>query len=179
VEAIRPDTAQGEEPELPIYERSRGLGSTSEVDFWTGKEVREVVHSHLNYVVADTKRWEQSAAYRIDKHSAVECFVKNAGLRFAIPYLHHGEPHDYQPDFIVRLKGEDDQYLILETKGYDPLEDVKRQAAERWVAAVNADVRHGQWRYAIAHAIAEVDRILDRIQVSPPRRLRDAVSPPR
>lgn len=30
------------------------------------------------------------------------------------------------------------------TKGYDPLEDVKRAAAERWVAAVNADGAYGQ-----------------------------------
>ena len=44
-------------------------GSTAEVDFWTAKPVREVAKSHLNYVVADTK-WEQSAAYHLDTHSA-------------------------------------------------------------------------------------------------------------
>jgi type III restriction enzyme len=65
--------------------------------------VREVLHSHLNYVVADTKIWEQSAAYILDTHGAVECFVKNAGLGFAIPYVHNGRPHDYVPDFIARL----------------------------------------------------------------------------
>ena len=52
------------------------------------------------------QKWEQSAAYIIDTHPAVEAFVKNAGLGFAIPYLHNGQPHDYVPDFIVRLKGE-------------------------------------------------------------------------
>ena len=68
-------------------------------------------------------------------------FVKNAGLGFAIPYLHNGEHHEYLPDFIVRLAGGGERYLILETKGYDPLQDVKRQAARRWVRAVNAGDR--------------------------------------
>jgi hypothetical protein len=33
-------------------------------------------------------------------------------------------------------------YLVLETKGFDDLADVKAAAAERWVAAVNADGQH-------------------------------------
>ena len=106
VEAIKPDKSLGEAPEIPRYETSRGPGSTAEVDFWTSRDVREVIHSHLNYVVADTKKWEQAAAYTIDKHEKVYAFVKNAGLGFAIPYLHNGQPHDYMPDFIIRLKCE-------------------------------------------------------------------------
>ena len=40
--------------------------------------------------------------------------------------------------------------LILETKGgRDEVADVKAQAAERWVAAVNADGRYG--RMALQH----------------------------
>jgi type III restriction enzyme len=75
----------------------------------------------------------------IDNHKAVDAFVKNAGLGFAIPYLHNGQMHDYEPDFILRMKGGNGDVplnVILETKGYDPLKYVKRQAAERWVAAV-------------------------------------------
>src|SRR6266566_1011574 len=56
-------------------------------------------------------------------------FVKNAGLGFAIPYLHNGEPHDFEPDFIVRLNDSSNRHLIIETKGYDPLAEVKQQAA--------------------------------------------------
>ena len=67
LEAIRPDASQGEAPEVPRYETTRGGGSTADVDFWTSREVREVVKSHLNYMVADTKQWEQSAAYFLDK----------------------------------------------------------------------------------------------------------------
>jgi type III restriction enzyme len=150
VEAIQPDKSMGEAPEIPRYETSRGLGSTAEVDFWTSKDVREVIHSHVNYVVADTKKWEQAAAYIIDKHEKVDAFVKNAGLGFAIPYLHNGQPHDYMPDFIIRLKCEPPIYLILETKGFDELAEIKAQAAKRWVDAVNAEGSYGIWEYAVA-----------------------------
>jgi type III restriction enzyme len=110
----------------------------------------------VNYLVADTKRWEQSAAYFIDTHPEVEAFVKNAGLGFAIPYLHNGQTHDYVPDFLIRLKGQPCMHLILETKGYDPLAQVKAQAAKRWVAAVNADGQYGRWHYAVATRPEEV-----------------------
>jgi type III restriction enzyme len=156
IEAIKPDTAAGEAPELPAIEANRPNGTTGEVDFWTSRDVRPVNKSHVNYVVADTKQWEQSAAYFIDKHDAVEAFVKNAGLGFAIPYLHNGDMHDYEPDFILRLKADPPLNVILETKGYDPLKDVKRQAAERWTAAVNADGRHGRWQYQLIERISDV-----------------------
>src|SRR5262249_3963585 len=129
--------------------RSRGPGSTAEVDYWTSKDVRPVVHCHLNYVVADTGKWEQQAAYLIDTHPAVKAFVKNAGLGFAVPYFHNGQDHDYYPDFLIRLACEPMVHLILETKGYYPLEEVKRAAAERWVSAVNAEGSYGRWRYLL------------------------------
>lgn len=165
VEAIKPDAAQGEAPEIPRYETSRGPGSTAEVDFWTSRDVREVVHSHVNYVVADTKQWEQSAAYFLDTSELVDAFVKNAGLGFAIPYLHNGQVHDYMPDFIIRLKG-NAGHLILETKGYDELAAVKAQAARRWVAAVNADGTYGRWHYAIVRRPAEIPEVLKKAVVA-------------
>lgn len=159
--AIQPDASQGEAPEVPQYETSRGPGSTADVDYWTSKDVREVVKSHLNFVVADTKVWEQSAAYILDSHPMVESFVKNAGLGFAIPYLHNGQPHDYVPDFIVRLKTIPVVHLIIETKGFDPLADVKGAAAQRWVSAVNADGTFGSWRFAMARKVDEVRDVID------------------
>ncbi|MBA3468342.1 MAG: DEAD/DEAH box helicase family protein [Herpetosiphonaceae bacterium] len=160
LEIIRPDTAQGEDPEIPRYETTRGPGTTADVDFWTRRDVREVVHSHVNYVVADTDLWEQSAAYLIDTHPAVAAFVKNAGLGFAIPYLHNGQTHDFIPDFIIRLKGEPQRHLILEIKGYDLLKSVKRAAAARWVAAVNADGRYGFWQFALAERVPDVRTLI-------------------
>jgi len=161
VSAIQPDASQGEAPEVPRYEMSRGPGSTADVDYWTSRDVREVVKSHLNYVVADTERWEQQAAYLIDTHDAVEAFVKNAGLGFAIPYLHNGQPHDYVPDFIIRLQGIPHTHLVLETKGFDERAEVKAAAAERWVNAVNADGQHGTWRFAMVRSAPAVRSVLD------------------
>jgi type III restriction enzyme len=162
VESIRPDTSQGEAPEIPRYETSRGPGSTADVDYWTSKDVREVTRSHLNYVVADTGKWEQQAAYVLDTHPAVTSFAKNAGLGFAIPYIYNGQPHDYVPDFIVQIAGNAPRFLVLETKGFDELAEVKAAAASRWVAAVNADGRFGQWKYGMARKVDDVGRVLDR-----------------
>jgi type III restriction enzyme len=160
LEALRPDTSEGEAPEVPRFESTRGPGSTADVDYWTSREPVPIERSHVNYVVPDTKRWEQAAAYYIDKHKAVHSFVKNAGLGFAVPYLYNGQMHDYMPDFIIRLKSDSSHHVILETKGYDPLEDVKRAAAERWVAAVNAEGTYGRWAYRIAKKTTEVSGII-------------------
>jgi type III restriction enzyme len=159
-EAIRPDTTAGEVPEIPRYEMHRGPGSTDDVDFWTSRDVREVIHSHLNYVVADTKKWEQTAAYYLDTNANVISFAKNAGLGFAIPYFHNDQDHDYVPDFLVRLNP---GTLILETKGYDPLEAIKVAAAQRWVDAVNADGNHGRWFYRVVHKVADVPAVIEEI----------------
>ncbi|MBL8525100.1 MAG: hypothetical protein JNN20_15530 [Betaproteobacteria bacterium] len=163
VEAIRPDEAAGEAPEIPRYESRRGPGSTAEVSYWTSRPIREVRKSHVNYLVADTDKWEQTAGYYIDKHPRTHSFVKNAGLGFAIPYLHNGEAHEYLPDFIVRLTDSADSFAIIETKGYDELEDIKRSAAERWVRAVNADGQFGVWRYAVVRNPHHVTDLITQI----------------
>ncbi|MEO8193138.1 MAG: type III restriction endonuclease subunit R, partial [Gemmatimonadales bacterium] len=163
LEQIQPDVSAGESPELPRFDSLGETGSTADVDFWTSKDARPVERSHVNYVVADTAVWEQQAAFYIDHHRAVEAFVKNAGLGFTIPYMHNGEMHDFIPDFLVRLKknGAGPVHLILETKGYDPLREVKESAASRWVNAVNADGRFGVWKFRMANSVADVSYILD------------------
>lgn len=162
VEAIRPDSSDGNEaPEIPRYESARPRGSTAEVDFWTSKKVREAIHSHVNFVVMDTIRWEESATYYIDNHTRTEAFVKNQGLGFAIPYLYNGQIHDYLPDFLIRLAGDAGTTLILEIKGHDELAQVKAAAAQRWVDAVNADGAFGKWDYAIAYNPNDVPRLID------------------
>ena len=159
---VRPDVSAGEAPELPRYERLRGVGSTADVDFYTKREPYPVTKSHVNAVVPDTGRLEQSAAYRIDRHPQVSAFAKNAGMGFGIPYLHDGQTHDYLPDFLIQLRHDEERYLILETKGYDPLKEVKKSAAERWVAAVNADGGHGQWQYRMVSGADEIDEAINK-----------------
>ena len=168
-DAIKPDLSQGEAPIVPVYEARRGPGSTGEVDFWTSREVREVLKSHINYVVADTRTWEESAAYLIDTNDAVDAFVKNAGLGFAIPYFYNGEAHDYVPDFIVRLKTEPPLHLIIEVKGYDERADIKAQAAQKWVDAVSADGAYGRWAYGLARKPSEVKELIAEAAVNSQR----------
>jgi type III restriction enzyme len=160
---IKPDTSQGEAPELPVYERNRKEGTTADVDFWTSRDCREVIKSHLNAVVADTKSWEQQATFYIDKHPKVESFVKNAGLGFAIPYNYKSQSHDYEPDFIIRLKDEKPIHLILETKGFDEKKDFKIGAANRWVKAVNAEGTYGHWEYRCVEKMTEVAKTIDEV----------------
>ncbi len=150
--AIVPD--ESETPEFPRYEAHRGTGSTGDVDFWTSKTVRESLRSHLNYVVADTQQWEQTAAFYLESDSHVLSFVKNFNLGFAIPYSHSGESREYLPDFLARIQVNGDEVgtLILETKGFDPLAGAKEAGARRWVAAVNADGAHGRWAYRLVRA---------------------------
>jgi type III restriction enzyme len=125
--------------------------------------VSEAARCHLNWVVCDTQRWEQSAAFFIDTHPVVAAFVKNAGLGFAIPYLDGANWHDYVPDFVVRLCG--GHHMVLEVKGYDPLKDVKKAAAERWARAVSADGRYGKWSYTRVERPGDVVRVLGELGV--------------
>jgi type III restriction enzyme len=70
------------------------------------------------------------------------------------------QTHDYVPDFIIRLKTPENSNLILETKGCDPLTEVKRDKARRWVAAVNADGKYGTWAYALCRKPEEVSKAI-------------------
>jgi type III restriction enzyme len=74
--------------------------------------------------------------------------------------VHNGERHDYLPDFVVRLSREGERYLLLETKGFDELVEVKKSAAERWCAAVTADERYGSWIYRVAYSVGDVAEFL-------------------
>jgi type III restriction enzyme len=137
--------------------------ATKDIEVWTGKEVREALHTHVNLVVNDTLVWEQSAAYLLDIHAGVAAFVKNFGLNFTIPYAYNGEPHDYLPDFVARIVGEAERYLIVEIKGadWDGRTEIKAQAARRWCAAINATEKFGTWEYLLARRVGDVKVWLD------------------
>src|SRR5206468_2531951 len=111
----------------------------------------EIERSHLNLVVLDTAQWEQTTAFYLDRDPHVVAFAKNFNLGFAIPYSHNGEAREYLPDFLVRIRLGDREVgtLILETKGYDLLKEAKEAGARRWVAAINAHRRHGDWAYRL------------------------------
>ena len=134
-------------PKWPIIPQgASGRGSTLYVDFHTTKPIHPVNHCHLNAMVADTQKWEQSAAFILDTHQGVKRWVKNDRLGFFIPYRRGVLPAKYFPDFIAVT--DQDENLIIEIKGQaNDDADTKAKAASRWVQAVNRLGSQGTWRY--------------------------------
>lgn len=141
------ERSESERPRIPSG--SAGTRSTAGVNFFTTRKVWGTVSKcHLNLCVADTEKWEQSAAYCLDIHPAVAAWVKNDHLGLLIRYRKAGRLHNYVPDFIIRLA--DGRILIVEVKGQLGDAETKQAAALRWVAAVNRERRYGEWSYHLA-----------------------------
>jgi type III restriction enzyme len=138
---------------LAPYDR---LGSTRDVDFDTSKRVMPTSadYCHVSDVVADSG-WEHTVAERLEEMDEVRAYVKNDHLGFAIPYVLEGRPHDFIPDFIVRIDdghGDDDDdplNLIVEVSGRDlEAKRAKCEAARTlWVPAVNNRGEFGRWAF--------------------------------
>jgi type III restriction enzyme len=141
--------AKSESAEVAVIPQgAAGRGSTLFVDFHTTKPIAPVTKCHLNAMVADTKKWEQSAAFLLDAHPGVVKWVKNERLGLFIPYRDKGGSARYVPDFIAVT--DSGLNLIIEIKGeMKDKADVKAKAAERWVSAVNRLGEHGTWRYLL------------------------------
>lgn len=151
VNAIEPDTSQGEPPLLPILNSYRQVGSTSEVNFKTVKRTVFTSRSQIDQVVCDTKSWEEITVLQLERAKEfVKCYVKNDHLEFTIPYEYLGASHAYVPDFIVKLL--DNSTLILEIKGQeDDIDRAKYDAAKRWIRAINNWGKLGIWKFHVCH----------------------------
>jgi type III restriction enzyme len=151
--AIEPDTAAGEAPILPIIERFRPIGSTSEVMFRTVRPAVGTTRSHISHVVLDAPKWEHSIAYRLGKMQAlVISYARNDHLDLTVPFEWLGVRHEHRPDYLVRFRRPDGTELriLLEIKGFETEEDRQKEtAAKRWVRAVNHHGQFGRWAYAL------------------------------
>lgn len=78
----------------------------------------------------------------------VYCYARNERLEFNIPYELYGNPHVYEPDFIVRLRNSVNVVLEIKGKQHEDT-DAKHQAAKRWVSAVNQWGRLGEWDFLV------------------------------
>ena len=147
VTRIEPDDSEGEPPLMPILNRYKQTGTTAEVDFKTTKPCFPTAMSHINQIVADTQQWEQSAAFRLEmaaRKGVLTCYAKNDHLGLSIPYEYLGVPHNYLPDYLVRVSN--GITLLLEIKGHEDNQDkAKHDAAKRWKAAVNNWGQCGIW----------------------------------
>jgi type III restriction enzyme len=155
-EAIRYENA--EQREL-VLDRDRPIRTTGDLGTWhTTKPCEYTRRSHINFCVYDST-WEATDAFQLDRHPAVEAWVKNEHIGFNIYYVYRGVVRRYYPDFIIRLvTGE---HLILETKGRDDDQNrSKRAFLQEWVEAVNADGRFGRWRAGVSFQPGDIHDIL-------------------
>ncbi len=162
-EAIEPDTESGEPPLLPVIERFRPIGSTSEVLFRTSRPCVGTTKSHISHVVLDAPKWEHSVAYQLEQIPEVIAYAKNDHLDFTIPYEWQGVRHEYRPDYLIRLRMPDGGELkvILEVKGFETEQDRQKEvAARRWVMAVNHHRELGQWAFAVCRKPEMLQSIL-------------------
>jgi len=157
---------------LAPYERT---GSTRQVDFDTSKDVMPTSpdRCHVSDVVSDSG-WETTVAERLEEMDEIVAYVKNDHLGFTIPYTRDGDPHDYLPDFIVRIHdGHEDDLLnlIVEVSGQDLESKKTKVAAARtlWVPAVNNLGEFGRWAFieigdpsAVQGSIRDFIRQLDK-----------------
>jgi type III restriction enzyme len=162
-EAIEPVTEAGEPPILPIIERFRPLGSTSEVLFRTVRPCVGTTKSHISHVVLDAPRWEHTVAYQLERMPEVIAYARNDHLDFTIPYEWQGTRHEYRPDYLIRWRCEDGSELkvILEVKGFETEQDRQKEiAARRWVRAVNHHGEFGRWEFVLCKDPARLKTFL-------------------
>jgi type III restriction enzyme len=165
-ECIEPDMEAGELPTLPIIERFRPVGSTSEVLFRTVRPTVGTAKSHVSHVVLDAPKWEHSVAFRLEQMPEVVAYARNDHLDFTIPYEWQGTRHEYRPDYLIRLRisghsGQSELKVILEVKGLQTEQDRQKEAtARRWVRAVNHHGEFGIWAYVMCTDPHEVRRVL-------------------
>jgi len=160
-DAIYPDDTSGETPLLPILNRYRPAGTTSNVDFPTTRPVTPVDKSHINFVVQHSN-WEAEAAQLLDASDIVQCFARNDHLGLLVPYEYLDLDYSYEPDFIVRLINE--IHVVLEIKGYEvhnPEQiNQKHNAAKKWCNAVNNLGDFGRWDFLVCR---DLDLLIPRL----------------
>lgn len=145
-----------------VFKPGGMLRSTEDMQPWyTRRDVASASKSHLNCAPCDSS-WEQRAALELDTDGRVESWVKTDRLGFVIGYAYEGTLHEYRPDYLIRLRGQDGKktvMLVLEVKGQrTPQSDAKHDALREWVDAVNEDRRFGHWAWDVAY---HPDRIVD------------------
>jgi type III restriction enzyme len=159
-DGIVPDESEGEPPLMPILNRYKPIGTTTDVDFKTTRPCHATGKSHIDQVVMDNLSWEASASFRLDSGSAVLFYARNDHLGLLIPYEYNDIDHSYEPDFLVRLAN--GVTLVLEIKGFEDDQDqAKHTAARRWVTAVNNWGQLGKWAFHVCRNPQLLDREME------------------
>jgi type III restriction enzyme len=144
---------QGASKLKPILRTFETTGSTDYVDFDTTKPVflTDENKSHVSHVVADTNTWEQKMASVLEEMPEVISYVKNQNLGFTIPYVLEGDERHYIPDFIARIRLNNNEILnlIIEVSGEKRKDKVAKVETARnlWVPSINNHGGYGVWEF--------------------------------
>lgn len=138
-------------------------GSTIHVYRPTNKPVYLTQKSHVNYVIAEDNSWQQIAAKTLDSMDVVEYWVKNTYLGFRIPYTVGDENKEYQPTFIVRVKGIN---LIVECEDFDSDKSGNKEAKRHylndyWIPAANNLKTYGTWDLLEVRDIDQLEKLIN------------------
>jgi type III restriction enzyme len=144
---------------VPVFDSERPIRSTGDMLPWyTGRPWADTAHSHINRCVLDST-WEASEAFALDRHSAVEAWVKNDHLGFEIVYAFDGVVRKYRPDFLLRMRN--GATLVLEVKGQDsPQNQAKRAALHEWAHAVTEHGGFGRWVWGVSKSPSDLQDVL-------------------
>lgn len=138
-------------------------GSTIHVYRPTNKSVWPTQKSHVNLVIAEDNSWQQIAAKTLDKMDCVECWVKNTYLGFRIPYTVGDENKEYQPTFIVKVKGIN---LIVECEDFDSDKSGNKEAKRHylkdyWIPAANNLKTYGTWDLLEVRDVDQLEKLIN------------------
>ena len=138
-------------------------GSTIHVYRPTNRPVYPTQKSHVNLVIAEDNSWQQIAAKTLDAMNSVECWVKNTYLGFRIPYTVGDENKEYQPTFIVRVKGIN---LIVECEDFDSdksgnKESKRHYLKDYWIPAANNLKTYGTWDLLEVRDIDQLEKLIN------------------
>ncbi|MCP4200951.1 MAG: DEAD/DEAH box helicase family protein [bacterium] len=175
-DGILPAVAAEEAPLLPVVNSFKPFVTTAEVSYRTTRPVERLTKSHLNLAMVQSGKGKKPKGDALDEVRTIQILEdmdcveyytpndRNVGL--AVPYEYQGQPHQYEPDFVVKLRG--GKQLMLESKGgggetWEPDRVLaKNAAAKKWVAAVNNSRRYGEWAFEICRAATELRAVLSK-----------------
>ena len=142
-------------------------GSTQNVYRPTSKPVYETKKSHVNYMIAEPDSWQEQAGKLFDRMPCVVSWVKNTYLNFRIPYTVSDETREYQPDFILRIKNEEDKEfnLIVELQDFDNdksgnKESKRHHLINYWLPAANNLKTYGEWHLLECRDIDQLENMI-------------------
>jgi type III restriction enzyme len=138
-------------------------GSTIHVFRPTNKTVWPTQKSHVNYIIAEDNSWQQIAAQTLDQMECVVAWVRNQFLGLRIPYTVGDENKEYQPTFIVRVKGIN---LIVECEDFDSDKSGNKEAKRHylkdyWIPAANNLKTYGTWDLLEVRDIDQLEKLIN------------------